>query len=386
MLSSFADKQIHNIMHHVEYENSYLVLLKEEEILNPFEVLKEIFQEFSSATQIQDELYEIMTLAVRKNYWMTYESPLILYKKYKKLIRLFEAGWLIEKIRPDLDLLKKFSIPYKEIQVNTYKDSNQRQYDALTNAYQTLIRVYNSEPLFLLKSDLYNLLFEGLMPTSVHYTYDFEGYMARAVEQMNDLIISLHYIYNYEKDKLLSDLDIAILSKERDEFIKRDTLYEYDGGFYDLYNYSKKEEVINAVVISKEILFTRNFWKFHSNPGNILHYYHDFLFILDCYSRHYHFILINGIDINTKWKYPNEKKKELYNKGYKWIKRPWKYLHNQFQKKSIYEWREILEHCLEDVLSNKQIGFSVDIDHNEMLDFIGALLFLQELSDYEPEI
>ncbi|MCA5004797.1 hypothetical protein [Sphingobacterium bovistauri] len=373
-------------MHHVEYENSYIVLLKEEEILNPFAVLKETFQEFSTATQIQNELYEIMTLAVRKNYWMTYESPLILYKKYKKLIRLIEAGWLIEKIRPDLDLLKKLSKPYKEIQVNTSKDSNQRQYDSLTNAYQTLISVYNSEPLFLLKNDLYNLLFEGLMPTAVHYTYEFEGYMARAVEQINELIISLHNIYNYEKDKILSDLDIEILSKERDEFIKRDTVYNYNGGYYDLYSYSIKEDVINAVAISKEILFTKNFWKFHGNPGNILHYYHDFLFILDCYSTHYKYILRKGIDINTKWKYPKEKREELFSKGYKWIKRPWKYLHNQFQKKSIYEWREFLELCLEDVLSNQQIGYRVDFDHNEMLDFIVALLFLQEISDYEPEI
>jgi len=374
-------------MHHVEYESSYITLLTEEEILNPYTVLEETFKEFSSPTHIQDELFEILTLAVRRNYWMTYDSPLIVYQKYKKLMRLFEAGWLIEKIRPDLDLCEKFSTPYKKIRVDKPKRERfKTNSDPITNGYQALVSVYSSDPLYSLRSDLFNLLFEGLMPTSVHYTYEFEGYMVKAVQQMNALISTLHAIDHHEQNNVLSPRDVEILTKERDEFKARDTLYDYDNDIYDLYSYSKKEEVIKAVRISKEILFTRNFWKLHGNPANILHYYHDFLFILDCYWGHYQYIVDQGMDINTKWKYPKEKKQELYGMGNKWIKRPWKYLHDQFEKKSIREWRRILELCLEVVLSNQRIGYRVDRDHDEILDFIDGLLFLEGLSKYEPEI
>jgi hypothetical protein len=373
-------------MQHVEYESSYIALLKEEEILNPFAVLKEIFQEYSSAAHVQNELYEIMTLAIRRNYWMIYESPLILYKKYKKLIRLFEAGWLIQKIRPDLELYKKLSLPYKDIKVNSSNTKKLIQQDPTTETYQTLISVYNLEPLYSLRSDLYHLFFEGLIPTCVHYTYEFEGHMVIIVERMNDLISALHTIDHNENNKLLSPRDTDLLSKELYEFKSRDTLYDYDKDLYHLFRNSKKEELINAIGISKGILNVTNFWKLNGNPANILHYYHDFLFILDSYWLHYKFLIDEKVDVNIKWKYPKDKKEELLGVKYKWIKKPWKYLHEKFEMKSIHEWRNMLEVCLEDVLSNVKVGYKSHQNDSEILDFIEGLIFLQELSNYEPEI
>ena len=374
-------------MHHVEYESSYITLLTEEEILKPYSVLEETFKEFSSPTPIQDELFEILTLAVRRNYWTTYESPLVLYKKYKKLLRLLEAGWLIEKIRPDVNLNEMFHIPYKEIKINTPKTERfKTNPNPVINAYQTLIHAYNSAPLYSLRSDLFNLLFHGLMPSCVHYSYEFEGYMVKAAQQMNDLIFALHSIDHHEQNHVLSPRDVEILTKERDEFKARNTLYDYDNDINNLFLYSKKKVLTRSIRISKEILFTANFWKLHGNPGNILHYYHDFLFILESYWGHYQYIVEQGMDINTKWKYPKDKKEKLDRMGYKWIKRPWKYLHNQFEKKSIQEWRSMLELCLEDVLSNERIGYRFDCDHDEILDFIDGLLFFRGLSKYEPEI
>lgn len=103
-------------MHHVEYENNYITLLTEQEILNPYLVLEKLFVDFSSAEALQDEIFEILTIAIRRNYWLTYDSPLVLYKKYKKLVRLFEAGWLISKIRPVSCELENILIPYEEIE------------------------------------------------------------------------------------------------------------------------------------------------------------------------------------------------------------------------------------------------------------------------------
>ncbi|PUV23688.1 hypothetical protein [Sphingobacterium athyrii] len=374
-------------MHHVEYQGSYITLLTEKEILNPYSVLKKTFNEFSSPTHIQDELFEILTLAIRRNYWMTYDSPLVIYKKYKKLLRLFEAGWLIEKIRPDLSLSEKFSIPYTNIKIKTReRERIITNSDPISNAYQALVSIYSSDPLYSLRSDLFNLLFEGLMPTCVNYSCEFDDYMAKAVQQMNILISTLLIIDRHEQRNVLSPRDVEILTKERDKFIARDTLYDYDVDLYHVFRYSKKEDLITAILISKEILNTNNFWKLHGNPANILYYYHDLLFILDGYWGHYQNILEDGKDINTKWKYPKDKKQELYSMGYKWIKRPWKYLHDQFEKKSVQEWRSMLELCLEDVFSNRQIGYRVDRNNNEVLDFIRELLYLDELNAYEPKI
>ena len=375
-------------MHHVEYESSYITLLTEVEILNPYSVLKETFKEFSSPTPIQDELFELLTLTVRRNYWTTYESPLVLYKKYKKLLRLFEAGWLIEKIRPDANLHEMFHIPYKEIKEGTPKRERVKtNTNPITSAYQTLISAYSSRPLYSLRSDLFNMLFHGLMPTCIRYSYEFDGYMVKVAQQMSDLILALNSIDYHAQYNVLSPRDVKIVTKERDKFKARNSLYDYDDdGIYNLFGYSKKEDLIRTIRISKEILFTSNFWKLHGNPGNIIHYYHDLLFTLESYWGHYQYIVEQRMDINTEWKYPKDKREKLYSMGHKWIKRPWEYLRDQFEKKSIHEWRSMLELCLEDVLSNQLIGYRFDRKHDDILDFIADLLFLEGLSKYEPEI
>ena len=79
-------------MYHQESEDSYIALLSGKEIMDPYAVIKEVFKGSSSPAALQDELYELLILTLRPNYWMSYQSPLVLYKKYKKLLRLFEAG------------------------------------------------------------------------------------------------------------------------------------------------------------------------------------------------------------------------------------------------------------------------------------------------------
>lgn len=372
-------------MHHVDYESSYIALLKDEEILNPYIVLKETFKEFSSPINLQDELFEIFTLAIRRNYWITYESPLILYNKYRQLIRLFEAGWLIQKIRPDLDLSEKFIIPYKKIQFNkSRREGVNNNIDSIRIAYQSLVSIYSSETLSSLRIDLYSILFEGLTPTCVNHS--FEVYMVDVIEHMNALISTLYIIGHNERGNLLSSQDIHILNKELDKFKSRDTLFDYDGDIYYVFRNSKNEDLLNTIEISKGILNTSNFWKLNGNPANILYYYHDFLFILDSYWLHYKFLMDENVDVNIKWKYPKDKKEEILGVKYKWIKKPWRYLHEKFEMKSIHEWRNMLEECLEDVLSNVKVGYKSHQNDSEILDFIESLIFLQELSNYEPEI
>lgn len=374
-------------MHHVQYNGSCIALLTEKEITNPFLVLIDTFNESSSASEIQDELFEILTLSIRRNYWMTYKSPLVIYKKYKKLMRLFEAGWVIHKIRPDLTLAELMSIPYDQIEVNNEKQKSKELNKApVINAYQILNDLFNSTSLNSFRCNLFHMLFEGLMPSCVSYNQEFESYWVTDFQQMTDVISSLHVINHHEKDFELSERDIEILNRMLEEYKERNSLYDYDSSIDDMHWHSKKEETVEAIPISKTILNTESFWKSHGNPANILHYYHDFLFVLDNYWGHYQLLINQEIDFNEKWKYPKTEKEELFKSRYEWIKRPWKFLHDQFEKKSISEWRIQLELCLEDVLSNNRISYRVDRQNDDVLDFVKGLLFWKELSKYEPNI
>lgn len=374
-------------MHHVEYENNYITLLTEQEILNPYLVLENLFVDFSSAEALQDELFEILTIVVRRNYWLTYDSPLVLYKKYKKLVRLFEAGWLISKTRPVSCVHENLLIPYEEIEpVEPKRKKMKPTKDGVSESYRIVIFSYNSSSLDTLRSDLFYLLFEGLMPTCVKYSNEIDEYYFRMIQQMNDLISALHTVHYFEKDNLLSGTDKKVLKIMCDEFIARESFFDYNSDLQGGLSYMNKEEIKNTLTISRKILFTTNFWKLHGNPGNILYYYHDFLFILDSYWMHYLELCNEDTDFNTKWKYPEEKKNEIYNSGYEWIKRPWKLLHDNFEKRSIHEWRNLLDKCLEDVLSNRFVGYSADSHNEDIFRFINSLLVLESLQEYEPEI
>ncbi|MBL1408425.1 hypothetical protein [Sphingobacterium faecale] len=374
-------------MHHVEYENNYITLLTKQEILNPYLVLDNLFVDFSSAEALQDELFEILTIAIRRNYWLTYDSPLVLYKKYKKLVRLFEAGWLISKIRPTSFVHESLLTPYDQIEASVpNRKTKKTTKDVVSEGYRIVVFSYNSSSLDIIRGNLFYLLFEGLMPTCVKYSNEIDPYYFRMMQEMNDLISALQTVYHYEKDNILSELDMAVLKTICDEFISRESFFDYNSDLQGGLSYTNKEELKNALAISRKILFTTNFWKLHGNPGNILYYYHDFLFILDSYWMHYLELCNKGVAFNTKWKYPGEKKNELHHSGYEWIKRPWKLLYDNFEKRSIHDWRNLLDKCLEDVLSNRFIGYSTDSHNEDILRFISSLLFLESLQEYEPEI
>lgn len=361
--------------------------MTKEEILNPYLVLENFFVDFSSAEALQDELFEIMTIAIRRNYWLTYDSPLVLYKKYKKLVRLFEAGWLIFKIGPASFVQENLLIPYDQIEATAPKRKTiETNKDLVSAGYRTIIFSYNYSSLDAIRSDLFHLLLEGLMPTCVKYSDEIDEYYFSIIQQMNDLISALQKVYYYEKETVFSEADMNALKGICDEFVSRESFFDYNSDLQEGLGYTNREEIKKALVISQKILFTTNFWKLHGNPGNILYYYHDFLFILDSYWLHYLELCNEDVDFNTKWKYPEEKKNELYYSRYKWIKRPWKFLHENFEKRSIHEWRNLLEKCLEGVLSNQFIGHKGDFHNDDILSFISSLLFMESLQEYEPQI
>lgn len=363
-------------MQNVLYKNSYITLLAEEEILNPYSVLEETFEMCSSAIPIQDELFELIMLSVRRNHSLVYESPLVPYRKYKKLVRLFEAGWLIHKIRPNSNVSEFFITPFEHIVSNGFEslEDNTRTSYAM-NGYRTLINIFSTRCLTAIRIELYRVFFDGLDPDDVLSTY--EENTEGLLHQMYSLIEALYIVYLDEPNRLLSTLDFNILTREMDRFKERETLYDYDSEFYEIDDFSRKDRFISVLRLSRKVLNSDDFWRRYANPANMLYYFHDFLFIIDASWCYYRTFLTADGDVDLKWRYPESVYAELDKSKKSWIKRPLKHLQSQFEKKSIYDWRNQLERCLEDVLSNECSG-NAYAEYNDLFVFVEDLLVLSD--------
>lgn len=371
-------------MHHVLYQNNYITLLRDDEILNPFQILTDAFEGAATAEETCDELFEIFTSSVRKNYWLRHKSPLIPYRKYKKLIRLIEAGWLIGKIRPTRDTNERFLVPLTETEIDQSGEACfAKEVELKADPYRTLIHVYHHFPLYAIRHAVHQYFFQGLNPSCWIDPFFIDSYQIALMRNIDALIHVLYSIYKTEKGVTLSREELKTLRKKRRSFRSRETRYDYHTEIDYFHDYSEPEELLNAIAITNQILSTDGFWKLHDNPGNMTYYFHDFLFLLDHYWVYYRSIRGSGIDIQSKWDYP----KELNRDGSEdnlWMKRPWQYLENQFVKKSIHRWRHDLDNCLEDVLSNKGKGFDRVRRHNDVLGFVARLIELNALTKYQP--
>lgn len=320
---------------------------------------------------------------MRPNYWISYSSPLVIYKKYKKIFRLFEAGWLIQRVRSEFDLSKKLSIPLKDFEVDKIKSQGfQDSSDSLTNEYQSLVKFYSSYPIPLLGRDLTSLLYDGFMPSVTNCIYEVDGYFVDKVQAMSELIRVLHTIGRIEQNVVLSSRDIDVLTKEKAKFYARNTLSDYEHGNNDIFKASNKDELTRALAYIREVLSTENFWKIHGNPADILYYFIEYFYVIDYFWCHYQYIVKAGRDISTQWKYPKHVRRELHSQGHEWIDRPWEFLYNEFRKNSILKWFHKTERLLMDVLSNRNFGTADE--HREVLSFLDRLLLLATLLDYEP--
>ncbi|KGE13788.1 hypothetical protein [Sphingobacterium deserti] len=374
-------------MHHVEFEDCYITMLKEEEILNPFLVLHELFAGIPNAELLSDELYELFTIGVRSGAWLKYESPLVLYRKYKKLVRLIEAGWLLAKIRPAGSMHGKFLIPYAEtrahIPVSVPPD---KSIDPKGGSYKILLELYVNGTMDLSICTLHELLFYGLQPTCTRFSLNFESYHVVTVQNVSLLIGALYEIYLLEKGMTLSSVDLQVLSVEQESFRDRLNMYNYHVDITYVFHHSPKKDLLEAITISKHILGSNGFWRLHVNPANMLHYYHDFMFLLDYFSEYYQEAVEAGVNISTNWKYPSNKHTNKIRDTYKWRKRPWKYFEEKFKERSVAEWRKHLDDCLEDVLGNKSIYTSFDKDYGSLFDFLAMLVEFVDVRQYEPKL
>lgn len=85
-------------MDHSAYGRNYIVHLDSGEILAPYTVLNELFGTDGLMDARQDDLFDLLTLGLRPGQWRRYGTPWAHYSSYISLMRLIEAGWLMDML------------------------------------------------------------------------------------------------------------------------------------------------------------------------------------------------------------------------------------------------------------------------------------------------
>ena len=373
------------IMNNVSYEAICFTQLSAEDISNPFLVLQEIFGEDVSPEVLQDECWELFAIAFRPNYWMKYESPLELYKKYKKMVRLLEAGWLIYNIRPSYMMKGEIAETFP-CEHDTFSYDMLEKLDDVSRAYKMLIRLYNDNMLIFYRVDLFEILLEGLNAKCQQG----EPYIGEIVfgrfKEINALIEILHTIMLVEKDRKLTETDICILNRYEKKALENQECLIYEGNLGHVIGYFKTKQDLKEMLKSCDyLLYKNNYWEWHSNPGKVIFYFQHFLFTLEIYWLHVMRVNANNRLEELVWEIPEESAMELNALSKEDIVKPWKYIKDKFTSVPLAKWRSDLKQWEEAVLSNKEFYFSNSTEFERVKKFLEILIEMADLKEYFPQ-
>lgn len=344
-------------MKNIDYEAVCLTELSTNDFENPFLTLRQMFEE-TPVEDLQEECWEIFTLAFRSYYWMKYGSPLEAHRKYKKILRLLEIGWLIYNIRP--------SYSTRGIVSETFPSEN----DMLSikelegpiegnNVYKLLIKLYNENMLLCYKMDLFDIMLVGLNMSSERGESNISEVLLGRFKELNALIKVLHSISLNESDQKIIDADEVVLKQIEIYQAKSNGCLIYDSDLRDIIGrYTSKEDLLLVLKSSEFILYQDNYWKWHNNPGNVIYYFQHFLFMLEIFWLH---VSKNDGNIaieKARWNIPEERARNLFGICNEEVEQPWEYLKDRFNAVPISQWRHNLREWQEALLSNKEFNYS----------------------------
>lgn len=332
-------------MHHVHFERDYTTLLTKREILNPFLVLQEIYSDQESADSTRETLLEIVSTALCRDRWKRYAAPLILMNSYRKLVRLMEAGWLIQQVIPSHDL-------------------------------------FISSSVCAMRLRLYEFFFTGMDPSCTSYPYDLESNDMTFFEELDRFLISIHNVHVVLQSPELTKNAKIMLKEELAARKHMKTLYIYYSALESLFGFISKGDLIQSIERVPEILMTNDYWRSHEHPADLIYHFHNFLFLLESFWN--------------KWR---KAKKKYPISNDRWISsltegigiRPslidqtvahWKFLEECFKKRSLEAWREDLDTCQLQALSNIGLDRTGLEEYAEILDLIRRLIELAGIYEY----
>ncbi|MGJ1430787.1 hypothetical protein ACR79M_04410 [Sphingobacterium spiritivorum] len=374
-------------MRHYTYDINYTLLLTDEEIRNPFTVLDDVFGDTSSCFRMQEHLWDLVTVAMRPHYWARYDSPLKICNLYKSILRLIEAGWLISLVRPEQEIRASLSDKFMAKQTDPKRPViKSLEQHALPNAYKIVLQSYREDKLFSVRIDLFEFLFEGLHPTCVEYSPSLNEYLVDRYHYLSRLIDALYIIHDQEKRRECSAEDLLILEKyQQDDTAGIRQIHIYQHQLTDMFTYSEKEDLQHALSSSYKVLYHNDFWKYHHDPANVLHYFHDFIFIIDSAYVFLQHSISSNTDPELEWNIPAHILQEITLQTVKEGKKPLKYLSEMFGTRTRKEWREELMKWEEAVLSNKKVPYEQKSIYKEVQQFLAGLLEFITLLPYAPK-
>lgn len=372
-------------MENIDYEAICLTKLSTNDFENPFLALRQMF-EVGSAEDLQDECWEIFTLAFRSYYWISYSSPLEAYRKYKKILRLLEIGWLIYNIRPSYSTRGIVADTFpSESDVLSIKDLD-GPIDG-SNVYRFLIKLYNENMLICYKMDLFDIMLVGLNTSNERGESNISEVLLGRFKELNALIAVLHTISLNESDHKITDVDLMTLKKIEENQGKSDGCLIYDSDLRDIIGrYTQKEDMLLVLKSSEFILYQSNYWKWHNNPGSILYYFQHFLFMLEIF-----WLYVSKNDGNiaiekARWNIPEERARNLFGICNEEVEQPWEYLKDRFNAVPISQWRHNLREWQEALLSNKEFNYSDTLKFRSLQKFLVILIEIADLADYLPTV
>lgn len=321
-------------MHQVHFNKDYTTLLSHREILEPYIVLQEIFDGCLSPDPIRETFLEIVCTSLDRERWRKYPSPLVLMKSYRKLLRLLEAGWLIQFMDPIHTLLD-----YRICQV---------------------------------RKGLYDLSFTGLDPSITDYPFDLEIHDMSLFRQIDLILVSLHRTYLQSANLRISKISKLSLHEISLKRKRRKTLYVYYSSLHHVFDPSSKQVLLAGLDRIRHILRVEGYWKIHQHPADLVYQFHDYLFILESVWKKWNKDSKKFRGDGSKVLFPLSKKSLGDLEGSRSGPSEWYTIDTSFKARKIAQWRDDLDTCMLQVLSN----VALDI---ESLDQTERVLGLIEL-------
>lgn len=351
--------------------------LRIEEIKDPFGVLKSIFENQPNPEATIDECWDFWTMAFRPNYWMTHESPRVLYENFLKLARLLDTGWIISRICPSYltigEAVKTGYKPGQECDTNVHTGS-------LIKAYETLNNSYLQDNRFDLPFDLYNTFYHGLMPTSLDFEDILKESAYSSFQKINELILSLYAIYQAENGKIISKNDKVKLEGFTKFALDHNiTQFNYYDSVENIFEAFDKTQFLSIIEFLKSTSCSHFFWKSNGNPANVLYYLDELQFVMETLWDYY--IIEPGHIGSVKWKIPKKNRNQIKHLSKQALKNPLKFLLEAFEKRDLSNRRKDIEEWRLAILDN---NWHNQDEHKDIQDFLCYLIEIADLLEYKP--
>lgn len=369
-------------MYHLKYDSLAISYLSDNEINNPFLVLNESFARVSSPDDVLEDLYEIWVCAMWNERWVKHKSPAHLYKIFKKIVRLMEAAWIINTF----DSLHLFHDSYRQTERYAFQQYDQHHCRDCLHESQHLSHLLSENPLIDLKFALYDLTCLSLHSKQTREKINLDSFYFEAMQTVHYLIEIIFQLFKKFKNNFGGPFENRRYLKTLKKIERKNLLYRYHTKIEDFVKHRKIGESMEAIGLVEQANMQVGFWRIYRTPGDMLHYFHDFQFLIDYFSHHLTTIKCKRIAINTEWPLPERIINKIRNEGTIWMLTPWQYLDDQFAAKSRNDWQVLLERFLIETLSNKvRIRQTFNNTNDQLLVFLKNLTKLEAIVQYAPK-